>query len=114
MASIVILGSAVMGGGLAVPLCDNRHDVRLVGTSLPLDHEHPDPLTRHFDGVRVPQVVRREPPPHARCLGGAAQLRADPVRQRTTIIRRSLRPSGVSPAARMTVTISTTVGGSGG
>jgi glycerol-3-phosphate dehydrogenase (NAD(P)+) len=34
MANVVILGSGVMGSALAVPLADNGHDVRLVGTHL--------------------------------------------------------------------------------
>ena len=34
MSTIVILGSGVMGSALAVPLADNGHDVRLVGTHL--------------------------------------------------------------------------------
>jgi NAD-dependent glycerol-3-phosphate dehydrogenase N-terminus/TOBE domain len=34
MSTVVILGSGVMGSALAVPLADNGHDVRLVGTHL--------------------------------------------------------------------------------
>jgi glycerol-3-phosphate dehydrogenase (NAD(P)+) len=34
MSTIVVLGSGVMGSALAVPLADNGHDVRLVGTHL--------------------------------------------------------------------------------
>jgi glycerol-3-phosphate dehydrogenase (NAD(P)+) len=34
MATVVILGSGVMGSALAVPLAENGHDVRLVGTHL--------------------------------------------------------------------------------
>jgi glycerol-3-phosphate dehydrogenase (NAD(P)+) len=34
MATVVTLGSGVMGSALAVPLADNGHDVRLVGTHL--------------------------------------------------------------------------------
>jgi glycerol-3-phosphate dehydrogenase (NAD(P)+) len=34
MSAIVILGSGVMGSALAMPLADNGHDVRLVGTHL--------------------------------------------------------------------------------
>jgi glycerol-3-phosphate dehydrogenase (NAD(P)+) len=34
MAVVVILGAGVMGSALAVPLADNGHDVRLVGTHL--------------------------------------------------------------------------------
>ena len=39
---------------------------------------------------------------------------ADVRRHKTTITSRSLKPSGHSPAVRMTATISSTVGGSGG
>lgn len=34
MTSIAILGAGMMGSALAVPLADNGHDVRLVGTHL--------------------------------------------------------------------------------
>jgi glycerol-3-phosphate dehydrogenase (NAD(P)+) len=34
MANVVILGAGVMGSAMAVPLADNGHDVRLVGTHL--------------------------------------------------------------------------------
>lgn len=34
MSSVAILGSGIMGSALAVPLSDNGHDVRLVGTHL--------------------------------------------------------------------------------
>jgi glycerol-3-phosphate dehydrogenase (NAD(P)+) len=34
MAGVVILGAGVMGSAMAVPLADNGHDVRLVGTHL--------------------------------------------------------------------------------
>ena len=34
MAKVVILGAGVMGSAMAVPLADNGHDVRLVGTHL--------------------------------------------------------------------------------
>ena len=37
MATIAILGSGVMGSALSVPLADNGHDVRLVGTHLDRD-----------------------------------------------------------------------------
>ena len=34
MSTIVILGSGVMGSALTVPLAENGHEVRLVGTHL--------------------------------------------------------------------------------
>jgi len=37
MTTIVILGSGVMGSALAVPLAENGHDIRLVGTHLDRD-----------------------------------------------------------------------------
>jgi glycerol-3-phosphate dehydrogenase (NAD(P)+) len=37
MSTVVILGSGVMGSALAMPLADNGHDVRLVGTHLDRD-----------------------------------------------------------------------------
>ena len=37
MSTIVVVGSGMMGSALAVPLCENGHHVRLVGS--PLDRE---------------------------------------------------------------------------
>ena len=37
MATVVILGSGVMASALTVPLADNGHDIRLVGTHLDRD-----------------------------------------------------------------------------
>jgi glycerol-3-phosphate dehydrogenase (NAD(P)+) len=37
MTAVAILGSGVMGSALAVPLADNGHDVRLIGTHLDRD-----------------------------------------------------------------------------
>jgi glycerol-3-phosphate dehydrogenase (NAD(P)+) len=60
MSTIVILGSGVMGSALAMPLADNGHDVRLVGTHL--DREIIDAI--RSSGVHpgldreLPQVVR--------------------------------------------------------
>jgi glycerol-3-phosphate dehydrogenase (NAD(P)+) len=47
LASVVILGAGVMGSAMAVPLADNGHDVRLVGTHL--DREIVDAI--HSTGV---------------------------------------------------------------
>jgi hypothetical protein len=44
----------------------------------------------------------------------SASLIRNPARQSTMISARTRRPSGDPPAARMTVTISSTVGGSAG
>jgi glycerol-3-phosphate dehydrogenase (NAD(P)+) len=60
MASVVILGSGIMGSALAVPLRDNDHDVRLVGTHL--DREIIDTVraTGEHPGLRLrlPERVR--------------------------------------------------------
>jgi glycerol-3-phosphate dehydrogenase (NAD(P)+) len=60
MASVVILGSGIMGSALAVPLSDNGHDVRLVGTHL--DREIIDSVkaTGEHPGLRLqlPESVR--------------------------------------------------------
>ncbi len=37
MSTVVVVGSGMMGSALAVPLCENGHKVRLVGS--PLDHD---------------------------------------------------------------------------
>ena len=34
MSTVVIVGSGMMGSALAVPLCENGHKVRLVGSPL--------------------------------------------------------------------------------
>jgi glycerol-3-phosphate dehydrogenase (NAD(P)+) len=60
VSTIVILGSGVMGSALAVPLADNGHDVRLVGTHL--DREIIDSVlaTRVHPGLgrELPSAVR--------------------------------------------------------
>ena len=64
MSSIAILGSGIMGSALAVPLSDNGHDVRLVGTYLDRDiidsvaagGEHPGLKLRLPESVRAYQV----------------------------------------------------------
>ena len=45
-------------------------------SELALDHDERDALVRHLDRVRVPQLMRREPPPHACYGGGMVQLLA--------------------------------------
>ena len=59
-------------------------------TELALDHEQRHALTRHLDSVRMPQLVRREPPAHSGSLCGAVQLPADP--------RSGARPAACRPA----------------
>jgi glycerol-3-phosphate dehydrogenase (NAD(P)+) len=60
MANVVILGAGVMGSAMAIPLADNGHDVRLVGTHL--DREIVDAIrsTRIHPrlGRELPSVVR--------------------------------------------------------
>jgi hypothetical protein len=41
---------------------------------LALDDRQRDPLVRHLDRMRVPELVRGEPPPHTRTGCGAGQL----------------------------------------
>jgi hypothetical protein len=43
---------------------------------LALDHDQRHALTRHLDRVRVAQLVRCEPPPHAGLASDASQLGA--------------------------------------
>jgi hypothetical protein len=43
---------------------------------LPLDDRQRDPFVRHFDRVRVPELVRREPPAHASLRGQPPELAA--------------------------------------
>jgi hypothetical protein len=65
---------------------------------LALDHDQRDSFAGHLDGVRVPQLVRREPSPNPGAEGRIVQLGADPGR------------SAWPPAARVTAMISSTVG----
>jgi hypothetical protein len=41
---------------------------------LPLDNNQRNALVRHLDGVRVPQLMRREPTPDASFSGRVMQL----------------------------------------
>jgi hypothetical protein len=45
------------------PLEANRRDPEVRMSELPLDEQR-DPLVRHLDRVGVPELARREPPPH--------------------------------------------------
>ena len=64
MSRVAILGSGVMGSALTVPLADNGHDVRLVGTHLDRDiidsvkasHAHPGLDAEVPAGVRAYQL----------------------------------------------------------
>jgi glycerol-3-phosphate dehydrogenase (NAD(P)+) len=60
VASVVILGSGLMGSALAVPLSDNGHDVRLVGTHLDRDIIESVAATGEHPGLQLalPQSVR--------------------------------------------------------
>ena len=60
MSSVVILGSGIMGSALAVPLSDNGHDVRLVGTHLDrdiIDRVKEDGVHPGL-GLELPRTVR--------------------------------------------------------
>jgi hypothetical protein len=50
-------------------------------TELALDHDQRDPLPRHLNGVRVAQLMRREPPTDPGRDGGVVQLCADARRR---------------------------------
>ncbi len=69
---------------------------------LSLDHHERDALVGHLDRVSVAELVRSEPAPHAGGSGGVLELLA------------SSGSPPVSPATRMTATISSIVGGSAG
>src|SRR3954447_2836175 len=62
MSTVVVLGSGVMGSALAVPLADNGHSVRLVGTHL--DREIIEAIRR----TRVHPGLGRELPPAVRAF----------------------------------------------
>jgi glycerol-3-phosphate dehydrogenase (NAD(P)+) len=60
MSTIAILGSGIMGSALSVPLADNGHDVRLVGTFLDRDIIDSLKATGIHPGLRrkLPESVR--------------------------------------------------------
>jgi glycerol-3-phosphate dehydrogenase (NAD(P)+) len=60
MTTVAILGAGVMGSALAFPLCDNRHDVRLVGTHLDEEIIQAVRATGVHPGLgrRLPEPVR--------------------------------------------------------
>src|ERR1700753_33695 len=60
MTAVAILGSGVMGSALAVPLADNGHDVRLIGTHLDRDiiDSIRDPGVHPGLGVELPGSVQ--------------------------------------------------------
>lgn len=60
MTTIAILGSGIMGSALAVPLADNGHDVRLVGTFLDTEIIDSIKVTGAHPGLRgkLPESVR--------------------------------------------------------
>lgn len=60
MSSVAILGSGLMGSALAVPLSDNGHDVRLVGTHLDREIIHSVAARGEHPGLklRLPASVR--------------------------------------------------------
>ena len=51
-------------------------DAKVRVPELALDDGHRHPLARHLDRVCVPQLMRSEPPSHARLNGEAPQLAA--------------------------------------
>jgi glycerol-3-phosphate dehydrogenase (NAD(P)+) len=60
MSKVVILGAGVMGSALTMPLADNGHDVRLVGTHLDREIVHAVRTTGEHPGLgrRLPAGVR--------------------------------------------------------
>ena len=54
----------------------NACDAEVGVSELALYHDERDALVRHLDPVSVPKLMRREPPPHARCGGSMVQLLA--------------------------------------
>jgi hypothetical protein len=58
-----------------------RGDPEIGVPQLPLDHQERDTLAGHLDRVGVPELVRREPPTHARLGCRGAELNADPGRR---------------------------------
>src|ERR671910_3526087 len=54
----------------------DRRDAEVGVTELALDHDQRHTLTGHLNGVRVPELVRREASPYAGRAGDAPELGA--------------------------------------
>jgi hypothetical protein len=69
--------------GVVDALQVDRRDAEVAVAKLALDHDQRHALARELDGMRVPELMRREPPPHTSCNGGPAQGRFAPRRSTT-------------------------------
>ena len=60
MTTIAMLGSGIMASALTVPLADNGHDIRLVGTHLDREIIEQRPVVRGAPGLQLelPAAVR--------------------------------------------------------
>ena len=58
------------------PLQVDRGDPKVRVPELALDDRQRDAFVGHLDRVRMPQLVRREPPPHPGLCSEASQLGA--------------------------------------
>jgi hypothetical protein len=63
-----------MISALSIPLEVDRGDAEIAVAELALDDHERHILTSHFDGVRVPQLMRSEPSADTRSDGGAPQV----------------------------------------
>jgi hypothetical protein len=52
----------------------NARDAEVCVSELALDHDERDAFVRHLDRVRVPQLMRGEPPPNTGLGGCAVEL----------------------------------------
>ncbi len=66
-------------------------------TELALDHEQWDAFARHLHGMRVAQLMRREPTSHPRSAGRLMQLRSDAGRSPRTSAGRSAQDAEQRP-----------------
>ena len=73
--------------------CDRKIGV----TELALDHEQWDAFARHLHGMRVAQLMRREPTSHPRSAGRLMQLRSDAGRSPRTSAGRSAQDAEQRP-----------------
>ena len=62
--------------GVVDALQVDRRDAEVVVAELALDHDQRHAFARQLDGVRVPELVRREASAHAGRDGGPAQVRS--------------------------------------
>ena len=88
MTTVAVLGSGIMGSALAVPLTDNGHEVRLVGTHLDreiIDTRQVEPRSTRASTCELPEDVSAYQLEEAEAAFDGAEI----VAQRRELLRRA-------------------------